>query len=320
MNAGVRAQAMGNAQVAVLVNEVLPYWNPAAIPFLKERIFSLSYGRRSMDRFESFSSLSIPVKPLAGLGLAWIARGDNNIPDRDVSEHLDTTVSDLETVFYLSFARQINRKWSAAFSVKFFYQFILTETIFGVGSLDFATIYKISDQWTWGLNLQHLNAVKEGAIDDPTDNSDLEVSIRERISPNLKTGVAWTYFVWQRTHLVTADLNINYRRFEGLDLSHPNQTRTYHLEEIRLNVGHEFWFNEQLAIRCGYESDPIVMDVQALDLLTTNEFSYGLGRFTLGFGIKGIKRLYGSDLDYVLTHDKNYGAGLTNSFAWSLHF
>lgn len=72
---GARALAMGNAQVATANHGYGIYYNPAALPNLEKRSFSISYSNMSLDRKFNFIGFSLPLPPFAGASVGWINSG-----------------------------------------------------------------------------------------------------------------------------------------------------------------------------------------------------------------------------------------------------
>lgn len=76
---GARALAMGNAQVATANNGYGIYYNPAALPDMEKRSFSISYSNMSLDRKFNFIGFSLPLPPFAGASIGWINSGVGNL-------------------------------------------------------------------------------------------------------------------------------------------------------------------------------------------------------------------------------------------------
>ena len=76
---GARALAMGNAQVATADHGHGVYYNPAALPDLKNRYLTLSYSSMSLDRKFNFIGFSLPLPPVAGASIGWINSGVGNL-------------------------------------------------------------------------------------------------------------------------------------------------------------------------------------------------------------------------------------------------
>jgi hypothetical protein len=76
---GARALAMGNAQVATADNGYGFFYNPAALPLLEKKEFSLSYSSMSLDRKFNFIGFALPLPPFAGASVGWINSGVGNL-------------------------------------------------------------------------------------------------------------------------------------------------------------------------------------------------------------------------------------------------
>ena len=76
---GARALGMGNAQVAGAANGFGMFYNPAGLPRLQNRLFSLSYSFLSLDRRFNYIGISSPLPPFAGISVGWIYSGVTNL-------------------------------------------------------------------------------------------------------------------------------------------------------------------------------------------------------------------------------------------------
>lgn len=104
---GARALAMGNAQVANPENGYGGYYNPAGLPYLQKKIFSISYSAMSLDRRFNYIGLATSLPPFAGVSAGWIYSGVGDIRAYD-SRGVDVGGIDhgLHAI-YLSFGFQI---------------------------------------------------------------------------------------------------------------------------------------------------------------------------------------------------------------------
>jgi hypothetical protein len=104
---GARALAMGNAQVATANHGYGIYYNPAALPDLEKRSFSISYSNMSLDRKFNYIGFSLPLPPFAGASIGWINSGVGdlrayNSNGQDVGE-----INHGLNAFYAAFALRI---------------------------------------------------------------------------------------------------------------------------------------------------------------------------------------------------------------------
>ncbi|MEL6820965.1 MAG: hypothetical protein AAFP70_04320, partial [Calditrichota bacterium] len=76
---GARGIAMGNAQVASADYGYGVYYNPGALPMLKDRQFSASFSSMSLDRKFNYVGLALPLKPFGGFNIGWINSGVNDL-------------------------------------------------------------------------------------------------------------------------------------------------------------------------------------------------------------------------------------------------
>lgn len=114
MGIGARAKAMGDANTAVPQGAMSGLYNPALLPHLDHREAMVSFAFLPLDRKLDFVGFAMPLKPKsdseegnplqAGLALAWVHAGVDNIDGRDGSGNDIGTFSNSEHAFYLSFA------------------------------------------------------------------------------------------------------------------------------------------------------------------------------------------------------------------------
>lgn len=104
---GARALAMGNAQVANPENGYGGYYNPAGMPYLPKKTFSISYSAMSLDRRFNYIGLATPLKPFAGVSAGWIHSGVRDIRAYDSrGEDVGSIDHGLHAI-YLSFGFKI---------------------------------------------------------------------------------------------------------------------------------------------------------------------------------------------------------------------
>ena len=80
---GARGMSMGNAQVASSDHGFGFYYNPSALPYLKQISANFAYSFLSLDRRHNYVGLSMPLKPHGGFSLGWIYSGVGDIRSYD---------------------------------------------------------------------------------------------------------------------------------------------------------------------------------------------------------------------------------------------
>ncbi len=114
MGIGARALSMGGAFTAIAEGPAAAYYNPGAMPFLKNRQIMASYRFLSLDRKFGFLGYSQSVRPKVdvdskeqpfngGLAISWIYAGVDNIDGRGFNGQHIGNFSNSENAFSLSF-------------------------------------------------------------------------------------------------------------------------------------------------------------------------------------------------------------------------
>lgn len=169
MGLSARAKALGDAFTAMPLGAVSAIYNPALIPHLQHRHAVLSSALLPLDRRLDFVGYAQPLQPKvkededegvplkAGLSLAWVHAGVNNIDGRDLSGNHTGYFSNSEHAFYLSFALSPIESFSIGLSGKVLYNRFpnmtqedqaLTSSGFG---LDFGVCFRPIADFTIGL-------------------------------------------------------------------------------------------------------------------------------------------------------------------------
>ncbi len=189
-----RGMGMGNAISAITNGEVYSYYNPALLPFAKEKNVSVSFSNLSFDRSLSFLSYTQNVKPSAGISIGLINATISNIDGRDNDGRHIKNFSTSENQFFLSFGNRFSKYFSVGTNVKIYYaklyENITSTTVgfdFGVGikphknffiSLmlqDFSSKYKWNTSSIYNLNgietIDNFQLIKKIALSYSEENN-----------------------------------------------------------------------------------------------------------------------------------------------------
>ncbi|MDZ7272040.1 MAG: hypothetical protein ONB17_10525 [candidate division KSB1 bacterium] len=115
MGLAPRAQAMGDAYVAVPQGAYVGLYNPAGVALLPGPEFAVAAGALTLDRSLFVVGFSLPVRPKGhgamdgGVGFTWIHAGVDNIDGRDSDGMPIGTFSNSENAFALTFAVRPHR-------------------------------------------------------------------------------------------------------------------------------------------------------------------------------------------------------------------
>ncbi len=130
MGLGARALALGDLGVAIPGDGYGLYYNPASLPYLKERSLLTTYTYLSLDRHLNFVGFALPLHPpskqsgnplSAGLAVGWISAGTNEIDARDSDGNHIGLFENSENAFYFAFALRLADRISIGFAPKILY-------------------------------------------------------------------------------------------------------------------------------------------------------------------------------------------------------
>jgi hypothetical protein len=248
---GARANAMGEAFVAVADDSSAIFWNPAGLTQLPAdevatgasnrydglaREFQLNYARRGVKGMWGFGYMGnyvggIAITPsLTQSDLEAINTGTFaalNYPTKDVQDH----------AVLMSFARPLepNSPHALGATTKLIYKDILG-MIQGYGaSIDLGYIYTApSERLRYGLNVQNLASIT--SYSGTIDNLGVKATATESYIPNIKTGISY----------VPATRLLNGRLMFAFDI---NMLSSFTLEDYR--AGMEYAFGDVVALRGG---------------------------------------------------------------------
>jgi len=119
MGTSARSLAMGSGFTAEIDQGFSAYHNPASVAFLNKRQLAFSHHGLNLDRRLMMSSISTSIPPTAGLGVAWVSSGVDNIQGRSTSgKKTDQILSTSEDAIFISFAQRITPWLALGINVK----------------------------------------------------------------------------------------------------------------------------------------------------------------------------------------------------------
>jgi len=163
MGLGARAISLGNAGVAENPGGFSMFYNPAALGFLEERAFSLSYDFRSLDRHVMFAGLSVKVPPGAGFAIGWVKSGTGELNSYNSIGEETGGIDQAAHAFYFSFGRKFFSRLSVGISIKLLRESITDGTAEfdykseGVGA-DFGVHYQLHNDLILGAVLRDVGS------------------------------------------------------------------------------------------------------------------------------------------------------------------
>ncbi|MGH1362923.1 MAG: hypothetical protein ACRBF0_05150 [Calditrichia bacterium] len=290
---GARGMAMGNAQVASADYGYGVYYNPGALPLLKDRHFSASWSSMSLDRKFNYVGLALPLKPFGGFSLGWVNSGVNDLRAyNSVGQDVGAVEHGLNAI-YASFGLQILRLVQAdgkltnlppnlinvGISAKFLRESLSDTEDFNYNSnwgfgIDIGVLLKPHESLTIGYQAKDVGADLNSNTNDLFDRGtqqDNKFPITQKVGAFYHTPLRW--------------LSLAY----DFEWSNKGEEKNH----VGLEVS-----NKQLAGRVGFDNDHL----------------------TLGGGIevKAYKQLH-MVLDYAFV-DSVEDEGISHVFSWQFVF
>jgi len=118
MGTSARSLAMGSGFTAEIDQGFSAYHNPASVAFLNKRQLAFSHHALNLARRLMMSSISTGIPPTAGLGVAWVSSGVDNIQGRSTSGKETEILSTSEDAIFISFAQRITPWLALGINVK----------------------------------------------------------------------------------------------------------------------------------------------------------------------------------------------------------
>ena len=118
MGTSARSLAMGSGFTAEIDQGFSAYHNPASVAFLNKRQLAFSHHALNLDRRLMMSSISTGLKPTAGMGVAWVSSGVDNIQGRSTAGYKTQILSTSEDAIFISFAQRITPWLALGINVK----------------------------------------------------------------------------------------------------------------------------------------------------------------------------------------------------------
>ena len=118
MGTSARSLAMGSGFTAEIDQGFSAYHNPASVAFLNKRQLAFSHHALNLDRRLMMASISTGLPPTAGLGVAWVSSGVDNIQGRSTAGSKTQVLSTSEDAIFISFAQRITPWLALGINVK----------------------------------------------------------------------------------------------------------------------------------------------------------------------------------------------------------
>ncbi len=155
MGSGARNKAMGNTGVSVLHSDAAAFYNPAILPFLKNKSFNTGFSFLSLDRQFHYIGIAVPLKPTAGLSISWIHAGVDDIQGRNSSGIPTQMYQTGEDAVMLSFANKFHPNFAFGLNLKYLRNSMIDVTATGVG-FDLGLLFRIENKFAIGLQVKDI--------------------------------------------------------------------------------------------------------------------------------------------------------------------
>jgi hypothetical protein len=294
---------MGGA-VSAAPDYMLSWYNPAQLPFLRERRASFGGGYLSFGRAEAWASCDFRVPPRVGMGVSFLYRGDPSISGLhdgyyDGESGLFVDKRELETASWTAFSAKVGvgylaaRRLSFGGSVSVNYQSlpvfpdpdggtVWSTSATSIGATDIAALYRASPNLTLSVSIKNL--LSRNSWEFYSDEG-LSPAVDEAAPPVFVLSLSHKTTLLERELTYGADAAIFLIDGEGNYLGAP---------EAVVAMGAAWKFTETIALRAG------IADME-LSSETAESFS---PRITFGFSYGLPKLRNGAAFNYAIMTDR----------------
>lgn len=312
---GADAAAMGGAATAA-PTALEAWWNPAMLAVNKPRRLAAGMGVKSLGRMEGYAGAGFRIPPRAGIGLAFLYRGDPFLDElRDANEELLGNGGYTTLTFKAGLGYVINRRMALGASIGFYHQRLSTlidgsdrigsSSVTGIGGFSIALHYRISEHVSTALVLRKLGLSMDWEIQ--TGDFDLSTTSTDKVLPEIVLATQVDGVFLQRPLIWKFDL-VNYL-FDGTGgtLDHP---------EASVNTGWEWELHKLFAVRAGIGELPLSGTIVSNRRYYFDTFSL---RICAGFAGDLQKVRPGMKVHYAVMTDKVW-AGVDQSLEITYDF
>jgi hypothetical protein len=152
------------------------WWNPGILGFLREKRVGAGIGLRSLGRADGYGAFDFPIPPRVGMGLLALYRGDPSLDNLyGTDERLLPAAAYTTMTFKGAVSYYVNRKMSAGACISGMYQSLPTlggdqgitnVSATGIGAIDLALDYRMSNTWNFALVVKNLGVDMEWQMGD----------------------------------------------------------------------------------------------------------------------------------------------------------
>jgi hypothetical protein len=154
---GARAFGMGGASIASAFDATAIFANPGMIGMLYTGQLNATMARLALDRNYFDLAFAYPLSKWGNFGLGWTQLSIDNIEGRDQSGYITQYFSDLQSAFYLGYARTIGDNFAIGIAGKYLYHSLAGYAANGL-SFDLGSTIYIGERITLGAVFQNINS------------------------------------------------------------------------------------------------------------------------------------------------------------------
>ena len=266
--------------------------NPALLQFTRSNQVGVSFQNMSLDRSIKSFSFAKRLPPNAGLGLALLQSGTNNIQGKNSMNQDTELFSSSEIEGIISFGVGLGSKFALGINIKAFFTTIYEDYKGNGISSDIGFIYKFNQRLFIGGIIKNLNASYNWKVIVGEDERSYEENFPLEYSMGLAySGIKGVSLFIKEDIMVTPNDDVNYRTRIGSEYKLKNK--------IKLRGG----------LKQSYGAVPEGTKIDGINLKPT---------FGIGAPLKVWQRQY-IQLDYALDLG-SAGEGLSHLFSFSWAF
>jgi len=207
-----REFSLAGALVADKTPGFYAFSNPALFHFSKHNHVGISFQKMSLERSVHSFSFSRRLPPSAGVGLAFLSSGTDNIIGRDIMNNEIEPFSSREREGIISFGVAIGSKFALGINIKAFFTSIDTDYKGKGVSGDIGLIYKLNRRLHIGALIQNINASYNWKVLIGDD----ERSYEQKFPQNYSFGIAYSgikrmNIFFQEDIMISPGDDVNYR-------------------------------------------------------------------------------------------------------------
>lgn len=287
---GARAEALGQAFIAVANDATALYWNPAGLTRFEGNQAYFNHTEWVVDLKIENAGIVYHLDPLNSIGFSLTFLHTEDMMETTVFSPLGTgrTFTYADALFGVSYARQMTDQFSFGVTLKYFKETIAEVSLSSV-LFDLGTFYE-----TGFANTRFAVSLSNFGTDISPDGS-FEQKDLNNVSRTINSFQSFAPPTMFRFG-VANDFNINEnnRLTTSIQLNHPNDNSE------NINIGFEYSWQEFIALRAGYKTAQVEED------------------FSAGFGLRQSVGPVVLRADYAFT---NFGRlGTVNRFDLMMEF